>query len=135
VVAATDAASTKAACQAVVKDYRVYRVVHPKVFFTAAADATLFSAASLKTRAADASGDTTNINQLIDDAVAMATPVPGTVGAITAATYNANTAVGQSAFVSARADLKVARLKLEEAAKLLRNLPQSSTTSTTAPAS
>jgi hypothetical protein len=127
--AATTNDAIKAACKAVGENYRVYKLVHPQVFLTAGADETLTKVADLRARLAAATGGAGNadVTKLLDDAAALATPVPAAVAGFTPASYNANQGAAKAALDKARADLKTARHKVKDASKQVKKLEKNAT--------
>lgn len=125
---ATTKEALKAACKAIVSEYRVYVVVHPRVFITAAAWGwqARIAELQLKADALEAQGkDTTEVEQLLADAKALVDPIPASIAGIDPATYNADPAGTKAIFKSKRADLGAARAKIREAAMKMRVLASS----------
>jgi hypothetical protein len=124
VVAATTPEAIKIACKAVVENYRVYRVVHPQVFLTAGANATLTSIEDLKARLATATNGAGNadVTALLDKATATANDVLAKVTPITPASYNAAPDATTAVFKSARDSLKGTRSDLKAAGKKIKEL-------------
>jgi hypothetical protein len=137
VVAATTPQQIKAACQSIVNDYRVYVVLHPRTFGTAAVDATLVSAEALRTKLTEVTGGAGNadVQALLDRAVANANAAMTTLAPLTASGYNAAPAPTKAAIKSARAQLKAAKKDLTSARTKLKKLtkPAAPTPTTIAP--
>jgi peptidoglycan DL-endopeptidase CwlO len=127
VVAATTSEAIKAACQAVVNQYRVYAVVHPKVFSTAGIDATLASAAAMRAKLNDVTKGAGNadVTALIDKAVATANAAQTSLAPITPATYNAAPDATKATLKSVRDQLKSARHDLKDASRKIKELAKS----------
>ena len=125
VEAATTRAQLKAACKAILTDYRVYLVVHPRVLITAAAWGWLHRIGELEVKASvlkAADKDTTVIDGLLLHARNTATPIPGAVAGVTPASYNADPAGTKILFNTAKGDLKTVEQDVKQAAKLIRHL-------------
>jgi hypothetical protein len=137
IVAATTTKEIKAACQSVVTDYRVYVVLHPRVFVSATADATLVSAEAMRVHLIDVTGGAGNgdIQALLERAVNNANAALTTVAPITAGSYNASPAPTKAALKAARAQLKAAKKDLVAAKAKLKKLatPAAPTPPTTVP--
>jgi hypothetical protein len=127
VVAATTSEAIKAACQAVVNQYRVYAVVHPKVFTTAGIDATLASSDAMRVKLNDVTKGAGNadVTALIDKAVATANAAQASIAPITPATYNAAPDATKATFKSVRDQLKSARHDLKDASRKIKELAKS----------
>ena len=126
---ALDAAVTKpeirAACRAIVRDYRVYRVVHPQVFITAAADAWLNRLDALATKSATLAGlgkDVTKLNEKIAAALALVSPIPPAMAALTPAGYNAAPRATDHQLRRYRHQLERARWLIRHAERIARRL-------------
>jgi hypothetical protein len=123
--AATDKASLKAACQAIVTNYRVYLVVDPQVRLTGAADLEETGIAQVQAAAATAKAsglDTTAIDALLTTATALESGAVTKVAAITPASFNADQAGTKAIFVAARHDLRQGHLDVVQARRALAKL-------------
>jgi len=122
---ATTRTELKAACKAILTDYRVYLVVHPRVFITASALGWLHRITELEAKALvlhNAGKDTTVIDALLLQARNLATPVPASIAGVTPASYNADPAATKILFNGAKGTLKSVELNVKAAAKLIRKL-------------
>jgi hypothetical protein len=137
VVAAATPLEIKAACQSVVTDYRVYLVLHPRTFGTAAADVSLSSAEALQAKLIEVTGGAgnTDVQALIDRAVANANAAMTTLAPLTGSGYNEAPAPTKAALKTARAQLKAAKKDLTSARSKLKKLakPPSTPPTTIAP--
>lgn len=128
-IAATDDLNTiKDLCRSVVLQYRVYKVVHPQVFLTASADAWLNRLATLQAASitfANAGKNVTKLNDKINAALALVSPVPAGVAAITPDVYNADPKNTDKLFRKYRHDLEAARRLIKKAEQLARKLQKS----------
>ncbi|MCU1344417.1 MAG: hypothetical protein JWL70_683 [Acidimicrobiia bacterium] len=122
---AADKAALKAACRAIVENYRVYLVIEPQVRLTAAADAEQAGIADLQTKAAaaKASGiDTSAVDALLTTAAGLESGAASKISPITPASYNADPAGTKAVFVSVRSDLRQGHLDVVQARRALAQL-------------
>ena len=122
---ATDKASLRAACKAVVLDYRVYKVVHPQVFLSAGADGVLDVITTLQSYSADLKSkgaNTDDVDALLTQALTTAQGVPTNLAQITPASYNSDPAATGAVFADDRAALKTTRMEIRQARTMLRKL-------------
>lgn len=122
---ATTRTELKAACKAILTEYRVYLVVHPRVFITANALGWLHRITELEAKALvlhNADKDTTVIDALLLQARNLATPIPASIAGVTPASYNADPAGTKILFHGVKGTLKTVELDVKAAAKLIRKL-------------
>jgi len=123
--AATDLTEIKDLCRSIVLTYRVYKVLHPQVFLTAAADAWMNRLETLQAASvtfAGAGKDVTLLNARINAALALVSPVAGAVAAITPESYNADPKGTDKLFRKYRRDLEAARRYIKKAEQQARRI-------------
>lgn len=146
-IAAADAGTIAAACSDVINVYRVYKVVHPKVFLLAAANAWSNRIGALQTASGLLTGKTVDtkfverlnaLNARITRASSLVDPVSTNAAALTAAGYNASPKTVERQIKSMRRDLERARGVIKSAERQARSLnrwkpkaPKPTVTSTT----
>jgi len=108
VVAATTPSALATACAAIVTDYRVYTVVHPQVFLTAAADAWQHRLDTLQATATALSGGGKNISKvtpLLTQAQNLLSPIAPALAAVTPSSYDLAPRTTAAAFAAERRSL------------------------------
>lgn len=144
-IAAATAETVAAACNNVITVYRVYKVVHPKVFLLATANAwsnrlgalqTASTALSTKSSDVRFLARLTRLNQRISAAVALVDPVQTAAAALTPEAYNAAPKTVERQIKSMRRSLERARGAVKSAERQSRSLsrwkPKPSTPTTVA---
>lgn len=130
-IAAADASTIAAACTDVINVYRVYKVVHPKVFLLAAANAWSNRIGALQTASVSLTGKSVDpkfverlnaLNARITRASSLVDPVNTAAAALTAADYNASPKTVERQIKNMRRALERARGVIKSAERQARHL-------------